>query len=393
MLAQTDFVVWNKELTLEDKNEVGIELASLGEISQNGVTIIPSIIVTPYAFSTFLIGNNLFLQIKHLLGSTNPERHDSLTQTALYIKKLIEKGVFPSKIAESLFGKVKKQDSKTFTLVAYYFRGNKLIGKNKWENISGEAVLVENIRSAWANLYSPEHLKKHTIHSNNHHSFSVCLAIVPKHEFVLTGTVTTVGKTKSEYEIEAHSMVKFVYNKHAKQISEGNVLPGGKKDALTAQDIKKLLHFASLTEKALYLPQVLVWGKTGDEFLIEKIMPLSDQISYHDTYSSLTKNLSVHPGITIGRLKVIDEKDKEELLVRDEIIMLKRLDRSMLEALKKAKGLIIEEEPHPEVAFLLRNFGIPTVIRKKHHMLYSTGDVISLNATTGEIRRGSMLVS
>ena len=103
MLALTDFVVWNKELTLDDKSEVGIELASLGEISRHGVDSIPSIIVTPHAFSAFLAGNNLSLQIKHLLGSINPERHDSLTQTSSYIRKLIEKGVFPIKMAESLF--------------------------------------------------------------------------------------------------------------------------------------------------------------------------------------------------------------------------------------------------------------------------------------------------
>lgn len=393
MLALTDFVVWNKELTLDDKSEVGIELASLGEISRHGVDSIPSIIVTPHAFSAFLAGNNLSLQIKHLLGSINPERHDSLTQTSSYIRKLIEKGVFPIKMAESLFGKLKKQDTKSVTLSAYYSQGNKLIGKNSWNNISGEAVLVESLRLAWANLYSPEYLKKHTIHNNNHHTFSVCLAIVPEYVFKLTGSIKTIGKTKSEYEIEAHSMVKFTYNKHAKVLLEGNILPGGKKDALLAGDIKILLHYANITEKALYLPQILLWGKKDDKFLITHINPLSEQIEYHDTYSSLTKNLSVHPGITIGRLKVVDEKDKAGLLIKDEIIMLKKLDRSMLEALKKAKGLIIEEEPHPEVAFLLKNFGIPTVIRRKHQMLYSTGDVISLNATTGEIKRGSMLVS
>ncbi len=393
MLAQTDFVVWNKDLTLEDKSEVGAELASLGEISRQGVAIMPSIIVTPYAFSAFITGNNLSLQIKHLLGSTNPERHDSLAQTSSYIRKLVEKGVFPAKLAESLFDKLKKQDTKSITLYAYYFQGSKLIGKNSWNNISGEAVLVENLRLAWANLYSPEYLKKHTIHNNNHHTFSVCLSILPEYEFKLTGSITTIGKTKSEYEIEAHSMVKFTYNKHARQLLEGNILPGGKKDALSPKDIKILLHYATLTEKALYLPQILLWGKKDDAFMVSHVGPLSDQISYHDTYSSLTKNLSVHPGITIGRLKVIDEKDKAGLLVKDEIIMLKKLDRSMLSALKKAKGLIIEEEPHPEVAFLLKNFGIPTVIRKKNQMLYSTGDVISLNATTGEIKRGSMLVS
>jgi len=393
MLVATDFVVWNKKLTVEDKNDVGVELSSLGEISARGVEILPSIIVTQFAFKEFLKDNNLSLQIKHLLGAINHERHESLSQTASYISGLVEKGVFPKKITEPLFSSLSKLKSKEISIQAYYFQGNKLIGMNKWRDIVGEAVLVEHIRFAWSHLFKPENLKKHTIHSSNHSSFSVVLAVIPQLKFELTGYVKTVGRTKSDYEIEAHSMVRFVYNKNAKQISEGQILPGGNKDALKASDVKKLLQIAQLAEKALYIPQILIWGKHQENFLVEKVIPLSDEISYNDTYSALTKNLSVHPGITIGRLRVIDEKDKAGLLVKDEIIMLKKLDRSMLSALKKAKGLIIEEEPHPEITFLLKNFGIPTIVRKKHHMLYSTGDVISLNATTGEIKRGSMLVS
>ncbi len=393
MLASTDFVVWNKELTLDDKNEVGIELASLGEVANQRIDIIPGIIITPNAYQAFITGNNLSVQIKHLLGSINHERHDSLTQISTYISKHIETGVFPEKIATNLFEKFKKLDSHTVTLKAYYFYGNTNIGQEIFKDVVGESVLIEKIRTSWSHLFSPEILKKHTMHSQNHKSFSICISIIPDLVFDLTGTVKTIGKTKSEYEIEAHSMVKFTYNKHAKQISQGSILPGGKKDALTPIDIKKLLNIAHKTEKALYLPQIISWGKRNDEIIVEKVNPISEQIVYNDTFSSLSRNLSVHPGVTIGRLKVIDENHHNGLVVKDEIIMLKKLDRSMLLTLRKAKGLIIEEEPHPEVAFLLKNFGIPTVIRKKHHMLYSTGDVISLNATTGEIKRGSMLVS
>jgi phosphohistidine swiveling domain-containing protein len=79
--------------------------------------------------------------------------------------------------------------------------------------------------------------------------------------------------------------------------------------------------------------------------------------------------------------------------MNDEIVVLRKIDRNMLLTLKKAKGIILEEEPDPEITDLLKSFGIPTVVRKKGRLLYSTGDVVSLNATTGEIKRGNMLVS
>ena len=393
MLVSSDFVVSNSILTLDDKDLVGIELASLGEISKRGDAIISTSIITPYAFAKFLTDNNLSVQIMHLLGGINHERHDSLAQISSYISGLIQHGVFPKKIVDVLFKHMGNFATKEVSLCAYYFQGRKLIGRNVWNDLSGEAVLIEHLRIAWAHLFSPEYLKRNTIHSKNHKNFSVCLAVIPQLKFSLTGTIRTAGKTKSEYEIEAHSMVKFTYNKHSKQLQEGNILAGGNKDALSVQDIKTLLHYAIATEKALYIPQVLTWGKYGNTFFITDIAPISDVIEYKDTYSLLSKNLSVHPGITIGRLKVINEKTKEVIVAKDEIVMLKKLDRPMINAIKGAKGLIIEEEPHPEVTFLLKNFGIPTLVRKKHQMLYSTGDVISLNATTGEIKRGSMLVS
>ena len=79
--------------------------------------------------------------------------------------------------------------------------------------------------------------------------------------------------------------------------------------------------------------------------------------------------------------------------INEEILMLESVDKKMSETIKKAKGIILTKEPHPEVAQLLKNIGIPTVITPKDKFLYSTGDVISLNATTGEIKRGNMLVS
>lgn len=103
--------------------------------------------------------------------------------------------------------------------------------------------------------------------------------------------------------------------------------------------------------------------------------------------------MTVTPGITIGRLNVVDEKEKSISISHDEIVLLKSLDKAMINTIKKAKGIIVESDPHPEIVAILKSVGIPTVIRKRERLLYSSGDIITLNATTGEIKRGSMLVS
>lgn len=393
MLLTSDLVVWNNKVTLDDKSTVGIEIASLGELAHHNIPILHRIVVTPYAYSRFLLDNNLTLQLKHLLGSLNHERHDSVTQVAGYIRRLMTKAEIKDDIYLPLFKLYEHLGAKNVTLQAYYFQGATLIAKSKWEDISGEAVLAESIRVAYSHLFTPGNLSRLTIHHGNHHSFSVCLSIEPVMSYEITGEVRTFGKGKGEYEIEAHNLVHFTFNKRTGKVEKGYVLPGGSKIALTPHEIKKLLNYAINGEKALYLPHVLYWGKFQNDFLVTKALASSQIYQSSNSFSDLEKIMTVHPGISIGRLRVISEKDHSGIVLNDEIVVLKTLDKNMLDAIKKAKGLIVEEEPHPEVAHALRSYGIPTVIKKKESLLYSTGDIVTLNATTGEVKRGSLFVS
>jgi phosphoenolpyruvate synthase/pyruvate phosphate dikinase len=351
-----DLVVGIKDIDLSDKRTMGESLASLGELSQHEVVVLPKIIITPMAFSAFLQENNLTTQIKHLLGSINHDRHDSLSQVSKYIQSLILHAKIPKEIYDPVFKKVEKMGAKKMDLEAYYFHGVRLVGSEKWEELTGEHVLIEQIRFAWAELFSLTSLKKHLMHHTNFHMFSSCLTIAPEYEFLLNGRVSTMGESKNEYEIEAYEMVKFVYNKHNSRLEKGHILPGGNKDALSPHDIKILLDYAKAAEKALFLPYVLFWGNHDGTFLIKRVLPATDVGMHSDTYSTLIENVTVNPGITIGKLKVIDEKSKTELIVNDEIVKLKKLDKDMLETIKTAKGIIIEEEPHPEILHLLKSF-------------------------------------
>lgn len=393
MLSLSDLVVWNNKVRLEDKHIVGQEIASLGEISHHDVPILHRIVITPFAYAAFLEENNLKIQIKHLLGSINHDRHDSVMQVARHIQNLITHAPIGHAIYNPVFKLMEKIDTKSVALYAHYFKDGKMIGSATWRDLSGESVLVEHIRVAFAHLFSTEYLGKHTIHHLNHSSFSVCLFVEPDEQFDLTGHIETAGKVKGEYEVEAHSLVRFSYNKHSGSITRGEVLGNEGKSALSPKDLRKLLLYAKNSEEAFYLPQVIFWGKFHGDFLVTKILPSADVPIYHDTYHALIQNVTVHPGVTIGRLKVVDERSRNVVVSSDEIILVKKLDKGVIEAVKKAKGLIIEEDPMPEMIHALKSLGIPAIVKKDNRFLYSTGDVISLNATTGEIKRGSMLVS
>lgn len=391
MVLPVDYVVENASLEFEDRYIVGIELASLGEFAKNKGLILPRTILTPHAFTHFLDENSLKTQIKHLLGSINHEHHSSLSQVSSYITNLIVNEKLPADISKALFKNI--ESDKEYFIEAYYFRGHTSLGYFKSQPLKGESVVANEVRVLWANLFSQEYLKKHTIAHDNHHEFSVCLAIVPRLKFELEGIVKTFGAKKGEYEIEARSHVMLTYHKHSKTFVRGHVFPGGKKDALSVFEIKKLLDYAKISEKAFLLPQELYWGKADDKIYVTKITHESSYVEHTNTYDFLTKSMTVTPGITIGRLNVVNEKEGSISISQDEIVLLKSVDKAMIDAIKKARGIIVESDPHPEIVAILKSVGIPTVIRKRERLLYSTGDIITLNATTGEIKRGSMLVS
>lgn len=391
MILPIDLVVENESCELEDKSTVGEELASLGEFAKNKGRILPRIILTPYAFTNFLEENNLITHIKHLLGSINHDHHDSLAQISSYIQKAISTGAVPSKITKPLFAKLKKE--KEWHLEAYYFQGRTQIGVTRSKPLKGESVIAENIRFLWAQLFTVDNLKKYMISHNNHHEFFVCIAVVPNYKYQLQGHVKTFGAKKAEYEIEAHTHVRFFYHKHEKALIRGHLMRGGNKNALGVAQIRILLEYAKLSEKVFFMPKELRWGMHDEALYVTHITHISSYIEHENSYDFLTKSMTVTPGITIGRLNVINEKENSVFVSQDEIVLLKKIDKKMIETVKKAKGIIVESNPHPEIVALLKNMGIPAVIRKQERLLYSTGDIISLNATTGEIKRGSILVS
>lgn len=393
MLLPSDLVVWNNKIRLDDRDDVGWDIASLGELANNHIPIAHRIVVTQKAFETFLSENNLSIQIRHLLGALNHERHDSLAQTSVFLRSLIEKAHFSESIYEPLFEMYSKIKEKNCVLKAYYFKDKKIIDEEEWHDLVGESTIAEAIRYAWTHLFSPGHLKKHSIHQANHHTFSVVIVLIPQIPFTFTGEVRTFGSHKGEFQIEAHNAVGFIYSKHTNRIEKGHYLKGSNKLILNARDIGELLIFARAIERAFYLPQTAFYGKTKSGFVVFRLVPSSGISEHNDTYNSLVKSITVNPGITIGKLRVINEKNRTEVDINEEILMLESVDKKMSETIKKAKGIILTKEPHPEVAQLLKNIGIPTVITPKDKFLYSTGDVISLNATTGEIKRGNMLVS
>lgn len=389
MLLPEDYVVWDKYLDSEDAGEVGKELSSLGEFDKKNIDILPHIVVTSNAFSHFLEEDFLKDKVKHLLGTLNYERHESVTQVSSHIRNLLLKSPVPDKVYKPIHRMLDHLKADFFTLRAFYFDEKKLLSVKDFRDLKGDSVIIDNIRHVWAELYTRENLMRYTVGPHNHHNLKCVIAIIPMYKFSLTGYITHLSK--NEYEIEAHSMTRYRYNKHSQKIDDAIVLPGGDKNALSVSEIKTLLDIGHTAEKLFYFHQTIYWGKYKDKILVTRIVPRV--VVEQNTFNHLIEAFTIHPGITVGKLRVVNEKMHDAVEFNNEIVVLEKVDRKMMDSLRKVNGIILKDLPHPEVTQALKELGIPTVVRKGSSLLYSTGDVVSLNATTGEVKRGSMLVS
>ena len=397
MVLPNDYVVSLKDLDLEDSNIVGEELASFGELAFNKIVLAPSFVITPEAFALFKTANNLDLKIKHLLGSMNSERHDSVSQTSVFIKNHIKHSPFPQALVKSVFEayeKIEKNNKKVnLTLTAFYVNNGQVIKKIKIEDVRGEASLVEHIRNLWALIFENKLLALNSLTQKNHHLYSVTILVQQKIYPTIEGYIKTVGEKheKHLFTIEAKENVKIIYNKKTSNIERGFALHREWKSLLSTSDIKTLIEIAQIADKKLYHPHLLHWSKDKQIFITD-IAPVTDATEYYHN-KKVIAGTPLHPGIRIGRIKIIDNK-KDVVIANEEIVVARNLNKTMLENIKKASAIVVENDFDEELKHLLRQSGIPTIINAKDAVnSYKTGEMVSVDATNGFLSRGSILVS
>lgn len=396
MVLPDDLILWLKDLDKEDCDKVGEELAQLGQISQV-IKVKQSFVITPGAFNFFKNEENLEVKIMHLLGSMNPNHSSSVQQVEGYIKKIINQTTIPHAFIKKLFAGYeyinKGQKKHSIMLTAYFLNKGKTYKKISYENILGESVLIEKIRNSWAEIYERQILSEGKLHHENHSDFSIAFLVELKSNANLSGTIQTVGENheKNHYVIQAHTSAKLVYDKLNKKIVKGYVLNEKNGLLLDAKDILELAEIARKIEKILYHPYTVGWEKIGSDIFVCSINPISAPIDYYKK-RNLVLGKPHHPGIKIGRVKFFDPMDHSLSVAEDEVVFLKKLTKNDIERVKRASAIIVEDDIANDTTHYIKHYGIPTLTNVKDaSKTYSNGEVITVNATSGHIRKGSML--
>lgn len=397
MVQVLDDVVDLNAINYDNRKLFGEELSSLGELANSKINFSPNFLITPTAFANFTKENNLEIKIKHLLGTLNEENHNSAIQVSSLIRDIIRKSAFPNDFVSKVFKKLefieKKEKKLQLTLTAIYTHKGIIQKSFKIENVTGESEVLTHIRDIWAYIFEHKLISQQDLLKADLEEYPVVVHIEQKVTPKITGYIRTIGdrNEKDLYIIEALDQVKISYDKRKNKIETGHSISLEWENVIRPYDLKKLIDIAHVAEKKLYYPHIIYWGKDSDIF-VTGVKPVTQKIDYFSKLESI-KGVPLHPGVRIGRARLID-KNSEMIMSNEEIVIVKTLTKSILNSIGRASAIISEDSLDREIMHYLKERGVPTVeLAHDAFKSFRNGEILTVDATTGEITHGSITVS
>jgi pyruvate,water dikinase len=436
------FVAWFTEIDKNDVPLVGGKGANLGEMANAGFPVPNGFVVTSHAYYEFIKDNQLDVKIKHLLSTAKFDNPDSLDKLSDQIKKLIRTGKLSEDLTKQIVTAYNKLGGTLeYPLVAVRssataedlanasFAG----AQETFLNVKGDAVLLEKIKEGWASLFDARAIfYRHQQHFD-HVLVGIALVVEKMIESEKSGvmfTIDPVTNDKSKIVIEAiyglgelivqgeenpdhyevlksdfsittkkfslqHKMLVKVGTKN-KEVKLSEKL--GSKQKISDAQIVILAKLGEKLEKHYYFPQDIEWAieknqifivqtrsvtttKTTNDVVTVKNVPASDVILKGDPAS---------PGIAAGPARVIFSAKEIDKVLPGDVLVAPETNPDFVPAMKKAVAIVTDSGGRTShAAIVSRELGVPAVVGTvKATKTIKTGNIITVNGTTGEIYKG-----
>jgi len=169
MTRETDFILWFKDLRIEDVPLVGGKNASLGEmyreLTRKGVRIPNGFAITAHAYKHLLKQSGIEKEMKALLEGLDVKNMRQLSERGRKIRELVRRAEFPDDLRDAIF--------RAYTLLSKEYRSNEVdvavrssataedlpeasfAGQQEtYLNIVGEHALLDACRNCFASLFT-----------------------------------------------------------------------------------------------------------------------------------------------------------------------------------------------------------------------------------------------
>jgi len=436
------FVAWFSEIHKNDVPLVGGKGANLGEMANAGFPVPNGFVVTSKAYYEFIKDNQLDVKIKHLLSSTKFENSKSLDQVSKQLKKLVREGKLSEDLTKQIVTAYNKLGGALeYPLVAVRssataedlanasFAG----AQETFLNVKGDAVLLEKIKEGWASLFDARAIfYRHQQHFD-HVLVGIALVVekmIESDESGVMFTIDPVTNDKSKIVIESiyglgemivqgeenpdhYEVLKSdfsIMNKkfslqHKKLVKVGAQnkevklsQKEGSKQKISDAQIVALAKLGEKLEKHYYFPQDVEWAIEKNQIFIVQTrsvtttkttndVVLVDKITASDV---ILKGDPASPGIAAGPARVIFSAKEIGKVMPGDVLVAPETNPDFVPAMKKAVAIITDSGGRTShAAIVSRELGVPAVVGTvKATKTIKTGNVITVNGTTGEIYKG-----
>ncbi len=305
-------------------------------------------------------------------------------------------------------------------------------------NVKGDVQLIHNIKQCWASLFTQRAI--YYRHSQGFDHFKVGLAAVvqrmvqsdksgiafsidpvtnDKTKMVIEaifglGEYIVQGKvTPDHYEVDKRSFVvinRTTAYQNSKYIKSGTknievklTKKEGAAPKLTDQELTSVALLVKEIENHYYFPQDIEWAIENERVFIVQSRPITTIKAVNgkkmNTVEQVLKPIGTgspaSPGIGIGPVVIIHSPKEIDKVKKGDVLVAPQTNPDYVPAMRKAIAIITEKGGRTShAAIVSRELGIPAVVgMERATTIMKNGEVVSVNGTTGEAFKGSILSS
>ncbi len=316
-------------------------------------------------------------------------------------------------------------------------------------NVRGEAALIKKVQECWASLFTPRAI--YYRHEQGFDHFKVGLAAVVQRmvqsersgiafsidpvtnqknkivieaieglgEFIVQGRVTP-----DHYEVDKNSFV--ILKKEVKYQNEKFVRSGsgnrevklsrhaGSFQKLTDQQIIGVSILVKDIEKHYFFPQDIEWAIEKNTVFIVQSRPITtagvkgdgvdtkkDGKKTDKTAQTIAAEMTIplvsgspaSPGIGVGPVVISRSPKDIDRVKKGDILVAPQTNPDYVPAMKRAAAIVTEKGGRTShAAIVSRELGIPAVVGAEHATTkLKAGAIVSVNGSTGEVFKGSII--
>ncbi len=440
-------ILWFKEIDKADIALVGGKGGNLGEMVKFLGDLVPNgFVVTAKAYFDFIKHNELEGKIAEILKTTNVHQPTELDLASKRIKALIIKSKIPEKLAQEIINNYHKL-GKMFGLkqaltairssaTAEDLPDASFAGQQEtFLNIRGEANVVNNVRKAWASLFTPRAIFYREEKGFKHLKVGLAAVVQTMIQSDVSGVMFTIDPvtnqknkiiieavwglgdyivqgivTPDHYEVERGeynvSKVETVPQRFQLKKQRGRnvrtTVPKEKKklQKLNSSQIVQIAKIGEQIHKHYFFPQDIEWGTEKGKIYILQTRPVTtikkraagDDKELPIIGELVLTGVGASPGIGQGKVVIIKRANQINKIKKGNILVTSMTSPDFVPAMKKAAAIVTDlggQTSH--AAIVSRELGVPCIVGTKNvTKILKNGDQIVVDGKNGNIWLGHL---